>query len=377
MDVREAYKREFLKTLKESLAWDDFVTAMLKDMSFIQDKVKFKMGNVSRVFNLVPQYVEGKTHILKEEVVYVTLDINKVAIKASKCLLSVDGVVWLNYVEAEGGFYIKSEVDQNIEDIQVTCMQFYPDMISCNDIKQLFQVFGLHRDDVVSSSFDRFFTATSPYLVNYILKRLGVYYNMEYFYDNGTSVEVTGTKSEVVRNGIKIQRLNGDMFYYETCMTLIPKYDKIRSLSGEFPIESLNKNTLTCKIPESEGEFTVYRSKFITPLNYQYKLKSALEFDFERDNSDLSTRFINRVTPVRCNAGFRGEVDVRVTTNMSIKASADIPTVRPVVVISLEDELSLELNKELNLYLYGIFEDGFRMIDLEYNKVQTDQIVLV
>lgn len=377
MEIREAYKREFLKTLKESLAWDDFVTALLKDMTFIQDKVTFKMGNVSRVFNLVPQYVNNRTAILANDSVYVTVDINKVVIKAKDCLLSNDGEIWMDSIEAEGGFYIKPMVDMNVESIQIVCRQFYPDMISCNDVKQVFQVYGLQRDDVKFSSFERFFTATSPYLVNYILKRLNVYYNMEYFYDNGTAIEVTGSKTEVVRKGIKLQRIGENLFYYESNLKLVAKNDYIRTSNGDYPILSVNKNTLTCQIPDSEGEFTIYRSKFITPLNSQFKLKSALEFDFERDDSDLSTRFINRVTPVRCNSGFRGEVDIRVTTLMKVSASSDLPSIIPDTTLKLSDELSFVLNKELSAYLYGLYEDKLKMIDIEYSKYQTDQIILI
>lgn len=250
-------------------------------------------------------------------------------------------------------------------------------MVSCNDVKMLLNVFGLDRDDVEFSSFDVMLTATSPYLVNYILKRINIPYNMEYFFDNGSEVEVTGSKLETVRDGITIQRVGGDMFYYDSYMTLVQNKDYIKTDSGTYKIKSVNRNTLTCDAPEASGTFSVIRREFITPIDNNNKLLSILEFDFNREDADLAERFIRRVTPVRCDQGFKGKVDLRITTNLRVQATCAIPKVNIFSIMKLKEEISLIDNRELRVYLNGLFEDDLRLIDLEYNDYQTDEIVLL
>lgn len=378
MEIREAYKREFLITLQESPAWDLFVSSILKGMHFIQDDVKFTMGNVPRVVNLTPQYLdEYKTFLQQDEIVKVTLDIVGVKIKVTNCKVSNDGIKWSDFDTVTGEFYIKSLQYQELKNINIICLDFYPDMVSCNDVKMLLNVFGLDRDDVEFSSFDVMLTATSPYLVNYILKRINIPYNMEYFFDNGSEVEVTGSKLETVRDGITIQRVGGDMFYYDSYMTLIQNKDYIKTDSGTYKIKSVNRNTLTCDAPEASGTFSVIRREFITPIDNNNKLLSILEFDFNREDADLAERFIKRVTPVRCDQGFKGKVDLRITTNLRVQATCAIPKVNIFSIMKLKEEISLIDNRELRVYLNGLFEDDLRLIDLEYNDYQTDEIVLL
>lgn len=378
MEIREAYKREFLITLQESPAWDLFVSSILKGMHFIQDDVKFTMGNVPRVVNLIPQYLdEYKTFLQQDEIVKVTLDIVGVKIKVTNCKVSNDGIKWSDFDTVTGEFYIKSLQYQELKNINIICLDFYPDMVSCNDVKMLLNVFGLDRDDVEFSSFDVMLTATSPYLVNYILKRINIPYNMEYFFDNGSEVEVTGSKLENVRDGITIQRVGGDMFYYDSYMTLVQNKDYIKTDSGTYKIKSVNRNTLTCDAPEASGTFSVIRREFITPIDNNNKLLSILEFDFNREDADLAERFIKRVTPVRCDQGFKGKVDLRITTNLRVQATCAIPKVNIFSIMKLREEISLIDNRELRVYLNGLFEDDLRLIDLEYNDYQTDEIVLL
>lgn len=378
MEIREAYKREFLITLQESPAWDLFVSSILKGMHFIQDDVKFTMGNVPRVVNLISQYLdEYKTFLQQDEIVKVTLDIVGVKIKVTNCKVSNDGIKWSDFDTVTGEFYIKSLQYQELKNINIICLDFYPDMVSCNDVKMLLNVFGLDRDDVEFSSFDVMLTATSPYLVNYILKRINIPYNMEYFFDNGSEVEVTGSKLETVRDGITIQRVGGDMFYYDSYMTLVQNKDYIKTDSGTYKIKSVNRNTLTCDAPEASGTFSVIRREFITPIDNNNKLLSILEFDFNREDADLAERFIKRVTPVRCDQGFKGKVDLRITTNLRVQATCAIPKVNIFSIMKLKEEISLIDNRELRVYLNGLFEDDLRLIDLEYNDYQTDEIVLL
>lgn len=378
MEIREAYKREFLITLQESPAWDLFVSSLLKGMHFIQDDVKFTMGNIPRVLTLVPQYLEEYKNVLQQdEIVKVTLDVVNVKIKVTNCKISNDGVKWSDYETVNGQFYIKSLQYQELRKINIICIDFYPDMVSCNDVKMLLNVFGLDRDDVQFSSFDVMLTATSPYLINYILKRIEVPYNMEYFFDNGSEVEVTGSKLETVRNGITIQRVGGDMFYYDSYMTLVQNKDYIKTESGTYQIKSVNRNTLTCDVPEASGTFSVIRREFIIPIDDNNKLLSILEFDFNREDSDLAERFIKRVTPVRCDQGFKGKVDLRITTNLKVQADCAIPKINIITLLKLKEEISLIDNRELRVYLNGLFEDDLRLIDLEYNDYQTDEIVLL
>jgi hypothetical protein len=377
MDIREAYRREFLITLRESPAWEAFITAMLKEMSFIQDDVKFTMGGVPSRFNIVPEFINGQVVDIQEgTVLELTVDINDVVIKASNCQVSNDGNLWYETLSVKEHFYLKSKISQPLENIVITCQQFYPNMISCNDIKLLMARDGLEREDVVFSSFGDYMTATSPYLVHYILTRLGESYNMEYLFDNGTEVEVTGSKSELVREGIYLQRVSGNVFYYESHLTLVAGKDYIRDSLRDYPILSVNKNTLTCDIPSSAGEFSVLRTEFITPLNIQYPLFSALELDFDRTESDYPQRFIDRVTPVRCASGFRGEVDVRITTTMNLTADFAVQNIGTRSEFKFEDEISWVLNQLLSLYLESITDEGLKVIDLSYNDYQTEQIVL-
>lgn len=378
MEIRQAYKREFLVTLQESPAWDLFVSSILKGMHFIQDDVKFTMGNVPRSVNLVYQYLDEYKEVLQQdEVVKVTLDIQSVKIKVTNCQVSNDGISWSDYETVTDVFYIKSLQYQELKNVYITCLDFYPDMVSCNDVKMLLNVYGLDRDDVTFSAFDVMLTVTSPYLVDYILKRMNVPYNMEYFFDNGSEVEVTGSKLETVREGITIQRVGGDMFYYDSYMTLVQGKDYIKTDSGEYPIKSVNRNTLTCDVPEPSGTFTVIRREFITPLDANNKLLSILELDFNREDADIAERFIKRVTPVRCDQGFKGKVDLRITSTLKVTATCAIPTINTVTLMKLKEEISLLDNRELRVYLNGLFEDDLRLIDLEYNDYQTEEIVLL
>lgn len=307
----------------------------------------------------------------------VTLDIVGVKIKVTNCKVSNDGIKWSDFDTVTGEFYIKSLQYQELKNINIICLDFYPDMVSCNDVKMLLNVFGLDRDDVEFSSFDVMLTATSPYLVNYILKRINIPYNMEYFFDNGSEVEVTGSKLETVRDGITIQRVGGDMFYYDSYMTLVQNKDYIKTDSGTYKIKSVNRNTLTCDAPEASGTFSVIRREFITPIDNNNKLLSILEFDFNREDADLAERFIKRVTPVRCDQGFKGKVDLRITTTLRVQATCAIPKVNIFSIMKLKEEISLIDNRELRVYLNGLFEDDLRLIDLEYNDYQTDEIVLL
>lgn len=378
MDIREAYRREFLVTLRESPAWEAFVTAMLKEMSFIQDDVKFTMGGVPSSFRLVPEFINGQlTEIVEGSVLELTVDINDVLIKASNCQVSNDGKLWYDTLQVKEHFYLRSKISQSLENIVVSCLQFYPDMISCNDIKLMMAREGLEREEVIFSSFGDYMTATSPYLVHYVLQRLGESYNMEYLFDNGSEVEVTGSRIEEVKEGIYIQRVNGNMFYYDSHLTLIAGKDYIRDTLRDYPILSVNSNTITCDIPSSAGSFTIIRTGFITPLNIQYKLLSALELDFDRTESDYPQRFIDRVTPVRCTSGFRGEVDVRITTLLSVTADFAVQNIGIHTDFKFEDEISWALNNLLTLYLESLTDKGLRVIDLSYNEYQTDQVVLV
>ena len=88
MQIRESYKREFLESLRESPAWDLFTTQMLRYMHFIQDDVKFMMNGVAYKTQLIKEYMDSYSQLLKQGQAYlIRLDCNGVKIKPTNCLI--------------------------------------------------------------------------------------------------------------------------------------------------------------------------------------------------------------------------------------------------------------------------------------------------
>ena len=86
MQIRESYKREFLESLRESPAWDLFTTQMLRYMHFIQDDVKFMMNGVAYKTQLIKEYMDSYSQLLKQGQAYlIRLDCNGVKIKPTNC----------------------------------------------------------------------------------------------------------------------------------------------------------------------------------------------------------------------------------------------------------------------------------------------------
>lgn len=378
MQIRESYKREFLESLRESPAWDLFTTQMLRYMNFIQDDVKFMMNGVAYKTQLIKEYMDSYSQLLKQGQAYlIRLDCNGVKIKPTNCLISKDGITWKIEEEVEKEFYITpSNGDVNINDVVFIAQEFFPNHLSCNDMKQLLSVEGIFNENVTYSSFDTVFSATSPYLLDYVLKRAGVPYRMEYFFLDEAEVETKGSRTEIVREGIYLKRAFLNQFYYKSDLILVPGKDYIIVNDVEYMIESVNNNTVVTSANVAEGWFTVKRTNYPVPLYDEAVLSSTLELEFSDIDLETARRVIKRVTPVRCLQGFKGKVDIRLYTTMTLLAKAVVPFAYKRTLVNLTDEISFMENQLLYNGPRPIVENGIRLIDVKVANTQYEQIIL-
>lgn len=378
MQIRESYKREFLESLRESPAWDLFTTQMLRYMHFIQDDVKFMMNGVAYKTQLIKEYMDSYSQLLKQGQAYlIRLDCNGVKIKPTNCLISKDGITWKIEEEVEKEFYITpSNGDVNINDVVFIAQEFFPNHLSCNDMKQLLSVEGIFNENVTYSSFDTVFSATSPYLLDYVLKRAEVPYRMEYFFLDEAEVETKGSRTEIVREGIYLKRAFLNQFYYKSDLILVPGKDYIIVNGVEYMIESVNNNTVVTSANVAEGWFTVKRTNYPVPLYDEAVLSSTLELEFSDIDLETARRVIKRVTPVRCLQGFKGKVDIRLYTTMTLLAKAVVPFAYKRTLVNLTDEISFMENQLLYNGPRPIVENGIRLIDVKVANTQYEQIIL-
>lgn len=379
MEVRESYKREFLQSLRESPAWDLFVTSMLSAMDFLQDHVKFKMNGLSEKNQFLPEYFpEGVPQVLEKGKIYrIVVDFKDLYIYSPNCLISADGINFKKFEKVSLQFYLKPQINLSLEESFFYVKYFHPNHVSGTDYRNYFDFYGLGKDEVKSSIFDVMNTGTSPYNLNKILKESNIPYNMEYFFSDGVGVEIKGSKQETVREGIKLEKLSDNLFYYKSDLTLIAKNDFIQYNGNLYEIKSLSNDMLISDIPVDNGIFTIVRQNFLVPLSEGNVLKSTLEIEYNKDDQVKAQRVVDRVTPVRCSQGFKGFIDVRIVTNIEVHSESNIVNHTVYSLVELESQISWILNNLLYLGRDKVTEDGVQLCDIGTSDKTYDNIILL
>lgn len=189
-------------------------------------------------------------------------------------------------------------------------------------------------------------------------------------------VETKGSRTEIVREGIYLKRAFLNQFYYKSDLILVPGKDYIIVNDVEYMIESVNNNTVVTSANVSEGWFTVKRTNYPVPLYDEAVLSSTLELEFSDIDLETARRVIKRVTPVRCLQGFKGKVDIRLYTTMTLLAKAVVPFAYKRTLVNLTDEISFMENQLLYNGPRPIVENGIRLIDVKVANTQYEQIIL-
>lgn len=358
MDLRSNIQKEFLHTLQESPAWKEFVEALLSVMEFIPDKVEMYSDNLPQVIQILDEYVESAENNIYK------LRIDGKGYVKSDTLISSDGLSWSNYIYFEDVIYMQTPLSPLIK------VDFYPNRISTKDANILCDLYGVN-SDLSQSDFVYFNSATTPYLFQTIIKELGYDVTINYVFQDSEGSQISGSRSFTMRNAIKITNVGlNNLCVYETDALYLSTNDYINGAR----ILSSDKNFLTLDSYVPDGTYDLSRTNYLIPLSSS-RLLSVLDMEFYANDEQINN-LIYRVTPVRCQEGFRGGVDLRVRINLGLNIIRQHVTLER-VPITLQ-ALTSQIENLLIYYLNNaVVHDNKRVYDFYLSQDTFNEITLV
>lgn len=376
MEVRDSYYREFLRSLRESPAWEALIKAMLKEMVFIQDEVSFVMGNYPESFPIHSKMIEGNPLILEGGTVYTVHMDGTYMIKVDgAAVCTTEDGLFLSSAEITDIFYIKPLSTRGLQEFIVRLYEFYPNSLRGKGLKRYLQEEGFYQDYVTFSSFGDILSPTSPYHTRNLMDALEPGSTFNYNFSIG-GMETKGSRNMVVRKGAIIYKISELQYRYRATWELLPGKDILTDSKGKTAhILSANKDTLTVDSPLTQGVVTVKRTQYIVPLAKLGGLKSELEFEFTTLESDVLDRFTTRVTPFRCRQGFKGTIDKVNHSLMTLKdnASRAYPAND---IVTFGSEASLDENLVIRVNTADVLEGDIRLLDTCLSKKEFSQLLL-
>jgi hypothetical protein len=376
MGVRDEYKTLLLGGLRESPAWNLFVEVLLGQMSFIQDDLVFTMGNLPITSNLSSKLVEGNPTTLTKDTIYRLLIDTTASVEVTNCKVSEDKDLWTDSIQSDV-IYIKPKVTGLVESFTVSVVSFFPTEVRQKSWSDYMDLDGLLHSEVVDSSFDENLSATSPLLINNILKRNGYNCKIEYRFSDGDVDYLIGAHQEKVIKGLFLEKVKESTYRYVTLMTLVPGEDQIYYSGELINIKSVNKNTVVLSKNIPSGRYSVLRNNYLVPLALNYRLLSALELDFTEVSDDFAKRFSKRVTPARCTSVSLGKVNIRITGYLTISDIVNKPRVVTTSHLSILDTLDVLENYMLRVLKTKVKEGDNDVYDSVVSNKEFETISLL